>query len=198
MGTLAIRKWYRVAAGVAIAILCAMIYYTTVYSAVNEKVIVAPALYLSYHSAEELFQEADLIVIGSTEQAFRDREHMNSPLASKGPLQDFYTVTTVNVDRVIKGQISENTEIRVGEPVSYSQGLDGISKITRPNYKELQKGSKYLLFLKKNDKGCYFVMSGNLGKYNIDRTDPDKEMNETKQRILGEILKDSRFAIIHL
>ncbi len=172
MRPFAIRKWHRIAVGMGAAILCAMIYYTTVYSAVNEKVIVAPALYLSYHSAEELFQEADLIVIGSTEQNFGDREHMTSSLALKGSLQDFYTVTTVKVDKVIKGPISENTEIRVGEPISYSQGLDGISKITRPNYKELQKGSKYLLFLKKNDKGCFFVMSGSLGKYNIDSTDP--------------------------
>lgn len=155
MRPFAIRKWHRIAVGMGAAILCAMIYYTTVYSAVNEKVIVAPALYLSYHSAEELFQEADLIVIGSTEQNFGDREHMTSSLALKGSLQDFYTVTTVKVDKVIKGPISENTEIRVGEPISYSQGLDGSRRLQGLTTKSCKKAANICCFSRKMIKAAF-------------------------------------------
>lgn len=190
MRRIASRNWTWRAMLLGVAALTGVLYYFCVYSAVNERVIVAPALYTSYSSAQELYEQADLVVIGATNQRFLERKQVRH--AAEALQSDFYTLTTIAVDKVIKGQLA-GSNLDIGEPVTYSQSLGGISKITRPNYRELQRGSKYLLFLKKNNEGCYVVMSAGLGKYNVDETDPEPDSNALKQQLRQELWEDSRY-----
>ncbi|MFC5649987.1 hypothetical protein ACFPYJ_12825 [Paenibacillus solisilvae] len=156
----------------AVLLLSAVTYYFTVYNSVNKTIIETHAFYKVFDSEETMFNQADAVIIGSTNQNFDDRKHVTTTFASTGATQDFYTITNVQVDKILKGDVLINQTLQVGEPISYDQTLTGKSIITREGYKELKAGSKYLLFLKKNRQGLYFVMTAELGKYNVDNSDP--------------------------
>lgn len=158
-------------------ILCAVTYYFTVFNSVKSTVIDSHALYRIFDSEDKIFNEADAVIVGSTNQDFDERTHISTTFPSTGAIQDFYTITNVQVDKILKGNFQINQSIQVGEPISYVQHLTGKSKVTREGYGELRKASKYLLFLKKNSQGLYFVMTAELGKYNVDNSDPDEVKN---------------------
>ncbi|NMM53003.1 hypothetical protein [Paenibacillus aquistagni] len=52
----------------------------------------------------------------------------------------------------------------------------------------MKKGSKYLIFLKKNSYGQYSVINMQAGKFNLDGTDSDDSKGSpSKQRMFTEL-----------
>ncbi|WP_342575740.1 hypothetical protein [Paenibacillus sp. FSL M8-0142] len=135
------------------------------------------AKYIAFDTIEELDQAADVIVIGSPIKDFEDREHM-AQYFEDGMIQDFYTMTELRIEKVIK----QPDGIDIGEMMELIEPLSIIeesgnqkTKIIMDDYRELKKGSRYILFLKDNTFGQYSIINMNNGKFNLDNTD-DSDM----------------------
>ncbi len=128
------------------------------------------ANYVSYSDVEQLDQMSDLIVIGTPTKSFKERKHV-STYFDDGTLQDFYTLTELKIDRIIKGpdDFKHNKSLIIVEPIGSVEIDSKKTKITYEGYTELQAGQKSIIFLKKNSFGEYSVINMNLGKFNIEQ-----------------------------
>ncbi|NTU30503.1 hypothetical protein HPY27_10145 [Brevibacillus sp. HB1.1] len=177
------RLYMKIAIGImltAIVFVCAAF---STFSKKNEpmETISLEALYMTYESAEEL-DEADLILIGTPTSDFSDREHKTS-YYEDGSLQDFYTLTEIEIDKMIKSpndfDLEESETLSIIEPVGMIE-LDGTKKITIDEYKEMEQGEKYIIFLNDNGHGQYSVINNDLGKFNLDSKSAKSEKSLSK------------------
>ncbi|QDS36350.1 hypothetical protein [Brevibacillus brevis] len=177
------RLYMKIAIGI---MLTAIVFVCAAFSTFSQKnepmeTISLEALYITYESAEEL-DEADLILIGTPTSDFSDREHKTSYYAD-GSLQDFYTLTEIEVDKIIKSpndfDLKESETLSIIEPVGMIE-LDGTKKITIDEYKEMEKGEKYIIFLNDNGYGQYSVINNDLGKFNLDSKSAKSEKSLSK------------------
>ncbi|MRX74370.1 hypothetical protein GJU40_19815 [Bacillus lacus] len=163
------------------------------------KTISVDGKYKVYKDVNELVEDTELILLGSPTEDFSKRKHVEVINELDNSTEDAYTLTNFKVDRVIKSPSSEvfnkNNIIEFVEPVGLMQDSNKIKvKVVLEEYSELKEGSKYIIFLKKNAYGKYSLIFNNLGKYNIDNTDPtDMGLNnhnkEKKDRFKKEIIK---------
>lgn len=130
---------------------------------------------ITFETPEELDAAADLIIIASPSKEFMDREHKTT-FFDDGTIQDYYTLTEVQVEKVIKApndfNLPKNNAISIIEPVGIVERSIGKRKLITNHYQELKEKSSYILFLKQNSAGQYALINNNLGKFNLDNTDP--------------------------
>lgn len=102
---------------------------------------------------------------------------------------DFYTLTEIEVERVLKGPEEDASNLKVIEPIALRQTLSGKEKLAIAGYTEMKSGSSYMIFMAKNTYGQYGVINMQSGKFNLDGTDPEDAYNESgsKQRIFSEL-----------
>ena len=163
-------------------------YYFAVYNSVRE--FSFPATYKGYSSARALFSGAELVVIGSPIQDFEDREVLIGK-DSLGGLMYIVTSTELQVEELLKGPKEDAIDLAVIEPSGIRQTYSGKEKITSEGYTEMKKGSKYVIFLKKNTSGQYSVINMQAGKFNLDGTDADDAKgSSSKSRIMTELKAD--------
>ncbi|MCM3782578.1 hypothetical protein M3231_06310 [Neobacillus mesonae] len=119
-----------------------------------------------FENVEHMEQMADLIIMGTPTENFKDRQHIMT-FYKDGSMQDFYTLTELSIDAIFKkpDDFSKDQQtISIIEPVS----LDGETKYTDNSYVELQKGDQSVIFLMKNTFGDFGIINSNLGKYSLD------------------------------
>ncbi|MFS0724384.1 hypothetical protein [Paenibacillus sp. 1P07SE] len=135
-----------------------------------EDVMSIETFYFKQRSVEDLEREADVILKGTPKNRFADREHVTTTF-SDGTVQDFYTMTQLSVSEVVKKpaelDVKAGDDFIVAEPIGYMDPAAKTGKVTPNDYVELKKGNEYLIFLKANDEGTYFVMNLNLGKFDL-------------------------------
>jgi len=137
------------------------------------KTVITQADYPALNSPEQLFSEADLVVIGKPLDGFLDREHKVT-FYEDGSIEDFYTETNIQVIEVIKAP--QELNITMGSNFELVEAGVGIIKdskgekvkIVRDFYSEMKKNNRYLIFLKKNTFGDYAVSYNTYGKYYLD------------------------------
>lgn len=162
---------------------------SVIESAASEKAetINVDANYITYNDVTNLEQAADLIIIGTPNEDFEEREHITTYFGD-GAIQDFYTVTNIKVDKIIKGSegITAGQTLNVLEPIGYAKPKEKERKITREEYFELIKDEQYLIYLIKNDQGQYFMLNINNGKFNIKKEEKlfDNEIVKEKHEKL--------------
>lgn len=168
----------------------AVSYWVVIYNSVSE--VTANATYNYPRNFDELEQSSSIILIGTPTQDFQKREHKINYFES-GDIKDFYTLTEIKVEKVLKqpqgSTLVDSQMIKIAEPISLEQTIMGKFKLTVDNYQELQKSSKYLLFITINDHGKYWLRGGFLGKYNLDHTDTTDKQNEKKIKFKEDISK---------
>ncbi|AIQ62893.1 hypothetical protein PSTEL_07015 [Paenibacillus stellifer] len=139
-------------------------------SIADEKVVSTEGLYITYSNVDALEEHSDLILTGTPVSDFKDREHVTTTYGD-GNIQEFYTLTDLKVTSVLKKpadlDLVSGQTFQVAEPVGYTDTEKKDTKITRNEYSKLKKDSEYVIFLKKNDQGQYFVLNLNLGKFNL-------------------------------
>lgn len=177
-------------------LLAASYYFFAIYKSVEE--ITVHGSHVTYKTADELEKNADLVVLGTPLNNFEDREHYTTKF-SDGAIQDFYTLTNIRIEKVIKTNndpaIKQANTIKFVEPLTLFQTMDGKKKLIRDEYKEVKKGSKYIFYLKKNTFGNYSIINLNNGKFNTDNTDSkdlesdDQNEKNLKLSIKNDILK---------
>ncbi|WP_143536123.1 hypothetical protein [Saccharibacillus sp. O23] len=151
-----------------------------------------------------------MIVVAETRTRFEDREHVlnyteRDEARSDLPpaLSGFCTKTPITLRKILKqptaDTIREQEELEILEPAALIKQEQGIQKVTMENYREIEPGSKYILYLKANTNGDYAVINMNNGKFDLENDSAQTkrlEENEEEQEI-HERLKQSakqRFA----
>ncbi len=92
-----------------------------------------------------------------------------------------WTIGDFLVTRVL--QQGSTTQISVGQVISVSEpvglldyGSSGFIESVIEDCSELKQNSTYVLFVEKYSDGSYLTTNFNLGRFNIDGTDPDDEI----------------------
>lgn len=169
-----------------IILAAACYYYFAIYNSVRH--IRIQADYKGDSTGPALFSNAELVVIGSPMKDFEDRE-MTIRTHENGIPVDFYTLTEIEVEKVLKGPEEDATNLKVIEPIALKQTLSGKEKLTMAGYTEMKSGSRYMIFMVKNTYGQYSVINMQAGKFNMDGTDPEDAYTESvsKQRIFSDL-----------
>lgn len=180
------RKGIILSLALALILAAACYYYFVIYNSVRD--IRIQADYKGYSTGPALFSGAELVVIGSPVKDFEDRE-MVIRAAENGVILDFYTLTEIEVERVLKGPEEDASNLKVIEPILLRQTLSGKEKLNMAGYTEMKNGSRYMIFMVKNTYGQYSVINMQAGKFNMDGTDSDDAYTEgvSKQRIFSEL-----------
>lgn len=137
--------------------------------------------YLKFENVDALDTAADLVVIGEATQDFSKRKHMTTYFDDGTTLQDFYTLTEIKVDQVLKesddiSKAADGLTLEIVEPLALVQNAGETIKLTHENYTELQKGEKTVIFLKKNTFGQYSIFNQNLGKFSLNSSGTSKAL----------------------
>lgn len=161
----------------------------SIYLFTPEREISIHADHKLFNSANELEEYADLIVVGETVAEFSEHKPTIT-YTPEGRYQDFYTITDVKYSKILKGNFSEKF-ISVIQGAALIESPYKLQKdlLLREDMTLMEKGKKYLLFLKKTDiAGVYSIISLNQGKFNIDNLDL-KEKDMEKQNHQFKTLK---------
>ncbi|WP_341279939.1 hypothetical protein [Paenibacillus sp. FSL H8-0537] len=151
--------------------------------------------YMVYDSLKDLEQAADLIIIGAPVQSFEERDQ-NSTYYRDGTVQDFYSLTKVELFKIIKQPVDwvVTKQLEVVEPVGIITEADGMkTKIKAAGYNEMVPHTKYIIFLKKNSMGKYSIINMDNGKFEVEGSKhPDLKTGgdqpaEIKQKLWEEI-----------
>lgn len=135
------------------------------------------ANYVQYEEESSLFEDAELVVIAKIDKDFNEREHIVTYFPSSSPqqqkeIEDYYTKTPITIKKVLKKpegfNLDKNSTLTVIEPLSLIDDVNGKRKITTEHYREMGKGQKYVIYLKKNTYGEYSVINMNNGRFNLD------------------------------
>ncbi|MGE7946449.1 hypothetical protein [Lysinibacillus sp. NPDC093688] len=143
---------------------------------------------ITFDTPEKLDAAADLIIIASPSKDFMDREHKVT-FFDDGTIEDYYTLTEVQVDKIIKApdnfNLPKNNSFSIIEPVGIVERSTGKRKLVTNNYAELKEKSSYIMFLQQNSMGQYGIINNNLGKFNLDNKDPldigEKKSSDAKK-----------------
>ncbi|KMY49982.1 hypothetical protein [Peribacillus loiseleuriae] len=149
------------------------------------------ANYFVYETVDKLSQGADIILVASPIDDFANREHRSTKFED-GAIQDFYTLTNLNVEHIIKQPKGMNigSQMQVNEPVSIITEADKQqTKVTVEEYREMKQGRRYIVFLKNNGMGGYSVINMNNGKFNLDGGDAQDIPTNTNEKAFKERLK---------
>lgn len=158
------------------------------------KTVEVKANYVTYDNEQKLYDFADIIAIGSVSTDLKDDKVVTTK-NDMGHLDDFYTVTAFNIQKLIKGDIKDKT-IYINQPVAITKDTDNSNiKVELEGYSELKKNSKYVLYLKKSSNGNYSIISVTQGKINLDDTDSDEkekatdspQLKQLKEQVLKKI-----------
>lgn len=149
------------------------------------------ANYIGYETADKLSQGADIILVASPIDDFTNRDHQSTKYED-GTLQDFSTLTKLNIERIIKQPegINIGSQMEVIEPVSIITEADKQqTKVTVGGYREMKQGRRYIMFLKNNGMGGYSIINMNNGKFNLDGGDAQDIPTNTEEKVFKERLK---------
>lgn len=152
------------------------------------KEIIVEGNYAGYDSETKMSIAADLILYGSPVDNFEDSKHVNN--YSDGILADFYTLTKFKIKNIIKKtaglNIKKGNILDVLEPLTLIDDNNGKRILEIEGYKPMEKGTNYVIYLKKNDVGDYCVINMSNGRFNIDN-DSDN-MNSRHKAIKDDVL----------
>ena len=141
--------------------------------------------YFLPESFRDLVENSDTVVIGTPIESIEESESFIYR-ASDGALMDAYSVTEFETESVLKGNISRDSVIKIGQSVvllneneligSSSQSIEESSSFLYgaiDNYSPIRKGSKYILFLSPGStrSDVYFPTGIAAGRVNVDGTD---------------------------
>lgn len=140
-----------------------------------------------FYEVKGLSEASDLILIGTPEKPFEEREHV-STFYDDGNIMDFHTKTEIKVIKVLKNEenIQIGETIYVNEPVSIINQENELFKIRYNNYEELKEGIDYITFLKKNTEGSYSLIGENYGRFDISNKNIENE-NSKYEKLKTEV-----------
>lgn len=150
--------------------------------------------HITYGDVETLCDNSDLIVVASPLKDFMDREHVNRyetyPIKH---LINYVTKTDIRIEKVLKqptdSLIKVGDILTVTEPASVEDYPErNLRQIIKSSgYEPIQKGNRYILFLKKSPQGNYSIINLNNGRFNLDKA--EKQENDIVKKFKESVLK---------
>ncbi|RCX13857.1 hypothetical protein DFR58_11693 [Anaerobacterium chartisolvens] len=147
------------------------------------KVISVMVNMVGVDSVDELTSEAELIVIGTPEKALSSSKSVIT-YKGLGLFDTFYTVRNFKIERVLKGN-KELDSVEITEPAALIRAhLLKFQKdiFALADYTPMEKGMRYMLFLKENSDWGYTIMGVHQGKFNLDGQDELEKKAVKKNR----------------
>lgn len=139
----------------------------------NREIISVSANYESYEKVDLADASADLIVLGKPLSPFESRKH-TVRYNDQGLITDFYTTTPIQMVDIYKNRASSSVKVggqlEVLEPIALLSDENASTLFQYENYTEMNEGSVYIIFLKKNTFGQYSVMNMSLGRIDTGST----------------------------
>ena len=114
---------------------------------VEDGVYLSPSWAVYYKDAEELEEEADIIVRGTVEKAKGNKYN-------KGRPETYATQSTLNITEVIKGNIEED-RIKIYQ----MGGNDGTTKVVGEHTTLLNRHDEIVIFLKETEEGDFIPIN---------------------------------------
>lgn len=159
---------------------------TTSLPEYKHNIIHVSANYQHYDEVDLADQSADLILLAQPTVPFEKRK-ATIRQTDHGIITDFYTQTTLNIEKVLKADPAapqkENTQVQVLEPTALGQA-DGKAVLYQyEGYSAMEVDSSYIVFLKRNSYGDYSVINMSLGRIDLQANQP------ALPREIGPLLK---------
>jgi len=129
--------------------------------------------YIGFGDLDALEKHSDIIAVGTPVLPFEERENTTSRYED-GVMQDFATLTEFAVETVLKdpGEVVQNGQVSFYEPIAFANNMQGSKALfSIANYRELQYGERYIVFLSDNGQGGYSVINMSNGTFNMNKTD---------------------------
>lgn len=150
-----------------------------------------------YSNLNDMEKNAHIIVVGYPTQDFLNREFVTTKY-SDGEIQDYYTLTDINIEKVIKNNSSLDLEkdksMRVIEPVVIIDDANGDkTKLTLNDYVEMQTNTSYLLFIQETLPGVFGIMNFENGRFITDKASANSKGVSGFSSDLHEQLKTEAF-----
>jgi len=146
--------------------------------------------YRLFHSEEELYQHADLIILGHNESEPKKAEVYEDLLA--------YAVHPIKIDRVLKGEIDTDT-ITYISPAMVRKNSKGQSYIfSYANCPMLEQEKEYILYLGKSTETYQEMYGGNVygpvsfyhGIYSLDPEEVDERVQTIAKNVYRRFEKE--------
>ena len=137
----------------------------------------------TYESEEEMYDSADLIVIGKISSTYKINEensYVQGSMANRD-LGDYYSTAPFKISSTLKG-ICESESFDLLQPVAFTRDpFDNLVKIGIRGYVELTNNDYYLLYMKKveNLENTYSMLGIYYGKINLGPLVINRIMNST-------------------
>lgn len=143
-----------------------------------------------YNSIEQLESYSDAIIVAKAVDDF-SKYAPTLTYTQEGRINTYNTTVDIQVVKSIKGSLNKGDVIKVIEHAAYlPSALKKTPDLTiNEDVTLFQKGSKYILMLKKSEDGSYSVISLNQGKFNIDSTDLQEKQQESNNLQFGDLKK---------
>lgn len=138
---------------------------------------------LSYEGLTDLEKMADLVVIAEPTTDFINRDHVIKRGENES-IEDFYTNTEIKIHEILLENDNSNYKsgdfLSIIEPSSVLETDGEEYEFIMDHYTSTNKNSDYVFFLKKNTFGEYSLIGNQIGKFNIDGSDPKDMAIESK------------------
>jgi hypothetical protein len=144
--------------------------------------------HILYYNAEDLIKYSDLVIIGTPTKDL-EQESPYTKYYNDYVITDFYTLRNIKINKVLKGEYSDKTINALENAAIITNANHQQELLVQEDYSVMQKGKKYLLFLKINPKGDYSTVAINQGKFNIDNSDMEEKESSEKNKQLNELKK---------
>ena len=157
------------------------------------KEIEVHADYINFENLQKLDEFSQLVVVATPIKDFNDRVQKTEYFPD-GSMMDFYSLTNVKIEKVIKAPNDFDRSISnldIVEPVSLVTNGSGLKKLKREGYTELKKGNTYIIYLTKGGKN-YYSVNGFNGRINIGDTDPDDEGKGEEKELKKAFKKEAQ------
>lgn len=181
-----------------------LIYYFKFYSPSNavtensiKEVDSSLCSYMTYDTAEDLINGAELIVIASTNSPLEERKSI-SKFMDNGVMGDYYTLTEIDIKTVLKQpkdfQLNAQNKMEIIEPSAIVDENGKKVLFMRDSYYPLLPNNDYIIFLRTNGKNEYGVINMYRGKFNLSVDEESsttlKSFNDSKKSKYIKMKKD--------
>lgn len=146
------------------------------------------ASYIGFGNLDDLEKHSDIIVVGTPVLPFEERKNATSHYED-GVMESFATITEFTADTVLKDpdQVVRDGQVTFYEPIAFTERTDGAKALfSIADYRELQYGNRYLVFLADNGHNGYGVINMNNGTFNMDKYDRTSG-DPTHHRLMTQI-----------
>lgn len=194
----------KISIGTLLVLSISLVYYFKFYSSISvasedsvKEIDSTLCSYMTYDTAEDLINGAELIVIASTNTPLEERKAVTKYM-DNGAMGDYYTLTDIDIKTILKQpkvfQLNAQNKMEIIEPSAIVDENGKKVLFMRDSYYPLLPNNDYIIFLRTNGKNEYGVINMYRGKFNLSVDEENsaalKSFNDSKKSKYIKMKKD--------